>query len=522
MMFAREILFLLFLIVLVPFHAQAFTCSEKTFNWNSAPDGTHYRYGNRGDGSTGGSYVCRFTPKVGEIYYVTGRFILNYFPRENNNGYTRYGSLQIRRDDSSRELGFRVLKDAQVYDGQSVTLEFVGDGKPVYVDWHTWNAFSAFQIKAGIRKRETNLRILDINMDAHGNIVYEAEISGNIPVSSQRPMCVDFRYASNGNITRHVHRQCLPQCNGKNFCKRRSLVARLSGDTPMSREENQIVAIIDPENYFQETKGSDNSLIFTFRPFIIEQMPTILENKGWSQGATVQRTWQGRRGHAMTPEGTTSSHFEGLDFTGGNKNVVTGIITIDWLMQNAPSGMRINKRIREILDPLKYRDRNAREKLKLNLVKIKNNSRRRRILPISHIYTLGKELAEQGILKGNAGYGNVFSDVYATVGPFPIYGIPVGYAKRLRSRIYQVVITEIAVVAFDSFDFDGTQFLHLGLGCWGLPNKGPLPGFGRTCVFNETYRRYRTIKGMGGDFINQSDSRRFPLAQPIKFKMRLK
>ncbi|MEM9400386.1 MAG: DUF6402 family protein [Verrucomicrobiota bacterium] len=290
----------------------------------------------------------------------------------------------------------------------------------------------------------------------------------------------------------------------------------------MMREENQILAIIESDGHYPESTYHDNGVVFTFNDFTVEQMPTILTNKGWLHAASVQRVWQSRREHIINPEGTTPFHFEGLDFTGGNANIVTGIFTIDWLIANAPAGTRIRRRIKELQSRKNYRSREARIRIRDNLQRIKDSSRRKDLLPISHIYTLGQELVRQRVLGVSSGHGNFINDLYATVGVFPIYGIPVGYAERVSKGIYKVTITEIAIVAFDSFDFFGTQLGGLGLGCWGLPDRGPLPGLSRECVFNEDYRNYRTLKGVGGDFINQSDSRRFPLEKNITFKVRLR
>lgn len=81
-----------------------------------------------------------------------------------------------------------------------------------------------------------------------------------------------------------------------------------------------------------------------------------------------------------------------------------------------------------------------------------------------------------------------------------------------------VIVNEIGVYAWDSFDFQEEQLL----GCWNeVQNSFRLVGApGWECVSNETFRNYRTRTGRGGDFLIFSDVRRVRLNNPDSFLIR--
>jgi hypothetical protein len=115
--------------------------------------------------------------------------------------------------------------------------------------------------------------------------------------------------------------------------------------------------------------------------------------------------------------------------------------------------------------------------------------------------------------------------VAGTVGPVPTGNprVPAG------SSGWEVEVSEVGVYVYDSFDFEGDQYL----GCWSdnpdgfSPVMPSEPAVGMeamifrpplfTPVGNRDFREWRTQNRRGGDFLVFSDMKRVPISPPDRF-----
>src|SRR5262245_31499686 len=127
-----------------------------------------------------------------------------------------------------------------------------------------------------------------------------------------------------------------------------------------------------------------------------------------------------------------------------------------------------------------------------------------------------------------------FDDLTAALGHFNLRVLVAGTvapsAQRAGSAAtWDVQVNEIGVYVFDSFDFQGDQYL----GCWSdnpdgfSPVMPPSPGAGMgffdmspplfTPVGNRDFREWRNQNGRGGDYLVFSDLKRLTLNPPDRF-----
>lgn len=131
-----------------------------------------------------------------------------------------------------------------------------------------------------------------------------------------------------------------------------------------------------------------------------------------------------------------------------------------------------------------------------------------------------------------AGSYDTFDDLTAALGRFNFRVVVAGTVGPVPQRPgWQVEVSEVGVYIYDSFDFEGNQYL----GCWSDNPDGFLPvmppaasaGIGGmampltppqfTPIGNRDFREWRTRNSKGGDFLVYSDMLRVPLNPPDRF-----
>jgi Family of unknown function (DUF6402) len=364
-------------------------------------------------------------------------------------------------------------------------------------------------------QQKTNLIPLPPRIDkSTGDLYFGYEVASDVPLNSNgKESSARVYYGKGGRAETFVKGISLALCEGKARCKREMTISRAERKV-IELGQNQLIAVVDPQENIGETSGTDNKIVVTIDDFLVEDIRHIMRNTGWPIAAGVQERWFA--GEERIADISASA--DGFDFSGEGRFLDTSLVKMDWVIQNAPLASGTQGAINKLIDPTRYTGEGISDKIRDNIIEFRKKFKGGKI-PLSDIRQRGEPLFVQSVLQDATKFGNPINEVYATVGKVGIYSLPLGFARRLARGTYEVTLQGVGIVLFDSFDFEGEQ----PLGCWGRWSYGPVPIPGlTTCVWNSDFQRYRKIKKRGGDFMIQSDVKQYSFAKPVTFLLEMR
>jgi Family of unknown function (DUF6402) len=275
---------------------------------------------------------------------------------------------------------------------------------------------------------------------------------------------------------------------------------------------NQIISTLDMGNIYPESNENDNIIFSSVDDFLVEDIRHIMRNKGWNTAAALQDFWFNGQERIANPD-------LGYDYSGGNAYLLENVVSMDWIIANAPLGSRIQGIVSKLTDPTSILTSDGLNRLE-KLVKRKRKEYNTDEFPLFDSKSSAEDLVADRIDAKETKYSsNIDNEVYAVLGRFAIRSAAIGYAVRVARGEFQVTVTGVGLFVVDSFDFAGEQ----SLGCWGRWDRGPSPiSPGTECVGNDDFRRYRILKKRGGDFIIKSDVKIYNFATPVVTNISLK
>lgn len=112
-------------------------------------------------------------------------------------------------------------------------------------------------------------------------------------------------------------------------------------------------------------------------------------------------------------------------------------------------------------------------------------------------------------------YGNYPSGVFAAMGNFNFYALPSGSIRDAGGRRYEITVDKMAIVALDSFQFQGWEVL----GYWSYIDRNfSYVGIGTyNSLSNDRFRELRAKTGIGEDFAVESDKGMVAVSEETKF-----
>lgn len=345
--------------------------------------------------------------------------------------------------------------------------------------------------------QKTNLVPLVPKIDAsNGDLIFGYEVVSDTPLLGEgRESSAKVYYGRDGKQETYVKGINLSYCEGKSRCRREYRLPRASRKK-MALGQNQLIAVVDPDGNIAETSGSDNIVVTTLDNFFIENISNLMRYQNWTVGAILQDTWLWRdeRIADITKLG-------GLDFSIGT---LLNVVGLDWVLDNSGWFSGASGVIERLTSPQILKNADVRVALRRNIEAFQIANRTSVKFDLSDLNQKGSNLYRYVVKTLGTSQGNPINPVYAALGRTGLYALPVGQAVRRRNGSFRVRVDGIAVVIFDSFDFEGNQ----PLGCW--PNLQNV----LECLGNKDYRSYRLIKKRGGDFIVQSDVKYYPFSAP--------
>ncbi len=260
--------------------------------------------------------------------------------------------------------------------------------------------------------------------------------------------------------------------------------------------------------------------------FYLSDIPAAMQKEGWPVGAALMRAWFARRGWAMptaVKRGQQPAPPRAVD---------TSSVTMAWamavprfaaaqrtLLATWSQGERLGPSSGQVVEQVRrwmrvYRVDATRP--------FRFGDLRRRVPVIDMDCAINRQVVD------SAWYGTV-DDFYAAFGSALVRLAVSGMVVPVRGG-WQVTIDEVGTYLRDSYDFNGDQ----PLGSWGPDGLSRMavlapeievdvrkpPSFLRRgiayfTVGNGSFRRYRGVTGMGGDFMIYSDIRVQRLNRPV-------
>ena len=210
-------------------------------------------------------------------------------------------------------------------------------------------------------------------------------------------------------------------------------------------------------------------------------IPDEMRYEHWDQGAELLETWFGRA-PATKPKYSSP---------------VTDLIKMDWVLKFS--------RARSVFDQI-IKDRiwintKSQERMELFFSGIPLDGQAHAIGDLSKPATT---VDQQWINSRPVSSTLSLDALTAALGGFELHVAIAGKATRRQASGFQelvITVEEVGIYVWDSFDFEGDQFL----GMWGYRD---------TLVYNSDFREWRIKNNAGGDFLIFSDIKREKLAAP--------
>jgi hypothetical protein len=230
--------------------------------------------------------------------------------------------------------------------------------------------------------------------------------------------------------------------------------------------------------------------------FDIRLVPTIMRQRGWTQGAALQDRWFSllpctKPNYCLPPDTTT--------------------VTMGWVLQYD----RAKATYAEIFSKELWKTENARKALLRTLTE-------KGVLPttVPKAFPLGGNYANQGTdtldsfstqyhsFKSSP-LGDPLDGLYGALGSFTFKLVVCGQVSPVKEKPgkYTVAVDKVGVYVRDSFDFNDDGFISQPLGYWSAKHMdvSKSPGTDFEYVTNADYRAWRDKHSRGGDFLVFSD-----------------
>lgn len=443
--------------------------------------------------------LCRIQNLIpGEIIQITATF------RDKNSRYSPSNTNTHKRITiPSRDIKWIIEHN------QTRTLSFPAAANEEVIYFETNGGAYDDELLFEVTTQRADFINTDLDIFDSGAIKIGGEMVEGEPFHpGSNRVCYDLFYGQFNRPTRAIYSRCIPECIDKQVCSFSELLTS-SQLPPLNPDagEDSIIGFIDSKNYIVEPNEADNFRSYTTNIQIVHNIRHIMWNRGWRVAASLQSRWL---------QSPARKSIGGNDFSGGSEYIERNLVTIDWLLNNAPVGSYINEKYNELLDPKQYQQV-EKTRIRDSFIKhIINRYGRRETLPISLPRRQGEALKVQFAKYLVTKLGNPLSDVYAAIGRFQLISIPIGEAKRIKRNSYQITVTHVGIYALDTYDFnDGRQIL----GAWDNHfMTGPESG---TLITNQDYDNYRRLVKKGGDFIVETPLKIVPLQSPFVFEVRV-
>jgi hypothetical protein len=265
--------------------------------------------------------------------------------------------------------------------------------------------------------------------------------------------------------------------------------------------------------------------------FWLRDVSAAMRTEGWTMGAALLERWF--RGGAWTMSDAIKSGQVSPETLQASQ-VSDGTVTMDWVLRFARARAAHDR----LLETFAVGDRRARTAARAR--ELVRAWQRTRALPPDRPFRFGDLGASQARIDTtcqlnlqvvNSGLLDPIDDFFAAIANASIKVAVSGMVERVRPDLLRLRIDEIGTYLRDTYDFNGDQ----PLGSWGENGFSRLAVAAPECawrredapsdawynsgryfsVTNETFRKYRTAQGAGGDFLIFSDVRRFCPAQEI-------
>lgn len=433
--------------------------------------------------------ACTLDVKSGEVIKVKARY---------------HEGLRIDKDDFvNLTVGGRVYT---LRPGDRREIEFRSSGKRERVLYHINEYDDTDYVYVEAKVVRTNLYNRSVAIGpVTKSLILKYSVQGEDPfVPGYRRVCMDVHYGKGDRPTRRFAEACLDACVNQSRCFDTIRIPQ-SHFPAMNRGEDSIISILDPHNQYLEPTESDNIAEFRTKNNVIDNVRHIMRSRyGWYLAAALQERW------LFAPPRMAK---ETNDFSGGPAYIEKGIVSLDWLMENAPVGSYINSKVNFLKNRRWYNRRNGRKEIvRVFRDTVLPRLGRRKNLPLSLPNLTGRPLANQKIFTQNTWYGAPGTEVYAAVGRFVLVSIPIGQAKRITPHRYEITMSHVGIYAVDSFEFVGRD-QQLG---WWQAQEDVFGSF----LTNGDYHDYRSTMRKGGDFMIETPLKIYPFSQPITFKVR--
>lgn len=489
-----------------------------------------YQQGYAGSPIPGYDIACSFAVNAGDHVIIEATKV-NAYPSKIKNHIivstsSGYGNTLSDPVASFARWDYRVSDDKQEVISFRVTPQVHGA--------------EHLTIKAWVRKanEKPNLVVIKPYVDEEtGELVFGYKVEGVVPISSSKAREARAEvYYGKANTFREilVQKINLTFCAGKAPCSR---VYRVSPDKRPRMEFGQthLYGAVDTTKAIGETNGNDNDSSVYLDDFFMEDVPQIMrrvpasQQGPWELPAQLLSHWlEGERFENIVPgeKLTWETPVPGKGIQ--DVPVIYSRGAVDWLVDPANSadgrGIKAFNKLTEV--PYFTAENSLRELSKLLSVKFARTSSKR--LQISKRAFAGEDSWRKyhsqhiqfvTVQSGGSSAQTPLDSVTAALGGHSLYLVPFGTAEVFRKKKKIAVnIDSVAVHLTDMFDFRGFQ----PLGCWKEPNlvsKLALPGDGYDCLYNSSYRWYRTVKNRGGDFVLLGQPKFINISPPISFEI---
>ena len=267
----------------------------------------------------------------------------------------------------------------------------------------------------------------------------------------------------------------------------------------------------------------------TTSSFLLTDIPAAMTREGWPVGARLMRIWFAKAGYPMpdaVKRGNQAPPPRAID---------TRSVTMDWAMAVPRFAAAQRTLVGTWSNPRRFGPTSGQiaEKVRAWVQTFRVDATKpfrfgdlsRRVPEIDMRCAVNREVVT------SQWYGAV-DDFYAAFGSALVRLAVSGMAEQVRGG-WRVVIDEIGTYLRDAYDFNGDQ----PLGSWGptglsrmavlapeievdARKRAPSGGQRYWKVGNDSFRRYRAVTGMGGDFMVYSNLRRQRLSSPVTVMVR--
>jgi hypothetical protein len=291
--------------------------------------------------------------------------------------------------------------------------------------------------------------------------------------------------------------------------------------------------LVDPLNSIKESNEYDNSIRINL-PFI-RKIPQIMSNLGssWSVAADFQKKWFNGRS-LQWPVGTNGTRLTISQVLRSTSNVYS-VETLDpkWLFaKSVDTDSRVKTSFQKLLAGKYLFSSNALGVLQRRVVEAYQN-RASHGSPLPDLaFPIGnkqyfddrfnpRKKLDMADLRSIASDSFQFSTVETplaaidpitgALGNFSFYAVASGsgiqISKGANAGKYRILLPGTSIYMIDSFEFNDYSLISQNLGFWD-PLTGPhmFPGLKTQSVTNKDYNNYRTLTGMGGDFLIASQA----------------